>query len=68
MLSITCIKSWRNQKRSAKNNKNQTFINIYNWEGINYLSEKDNWKEFEKNNVNFVLNVLYTKKEKIYPA
>ena len=68
MLSITCIKSWRNQKRSAKNNKNQTFINIYNWEGINYPSEKDDWKEFEKNNVNFVLNVLYTKKEKIYPA
>ena len=34
------------------------FINKYNWEGIN----------FEKNNVTTALNVLYTKKEKIYLA
>ena len=27
------------------------FINKYNWEGINYSSEKDDWKESEKNNV-----------------
>ena len=42
--------------------------NKYDWEGINYPSEKDDWKKFEKNNVTIPLNVLYTKKEKIYPA
>ena len=44
------------------------FINKYNWEGINFPSEKDDWKKFEKNNVTIALNVLYVKKEKIYPA
>ena len=37
-------------------------------EGINFLPEKDNWKKSEKNNVTIALNVLYAKKEKIYPA
>ena len=40
----------------------------YNLEGINFPSEKDDWKEFEKNNVTFSLNVLNAKKEKIHPA
>ena len=44
------------------------FINKYNWEGINFLSQKDDWKKFEKNNVTIALNVLYAKKEKIYHA
>ena len=48
--------------------KIKLFINKYNWEGINFLSEKDDWKQFEKNNVAIGLNVLYAKKEKIYPA
>ena len=48
--------------------KIKLFINTYNWEGINFLSEKDDWKQFEKNNVAIGLNVLYVKKEKIYPA
>ena len=30
--------------------------------------KKNDWKEFEKNNVIIALNVLYAKKEKIYPA
>ena len=33
-----------------------------------FLSEKDNWKRFEKNNWTITLNVLYAKKEKIYPS
>ena len=41
-------------------------MNTYNWEGINYPSEKDDWKKFEKNNVTIAFNVLYAKKEKIY--
>ena len=40
----------------------------YNCEGINFPSEKDDWKKFEKNNVTIALNVLYAKEEKIYPA
>ena len=37
-------------------------------EGINFPSEKDDWKIFERNNVRVSLNVLYAEKEKIYPA
>ena len=39
--------------------KIKPFINKYNWEGINFPSEKDDWKKFEKNNVTIALNVLY---------
>ena len=48
--------------------KIKPFINKYNWEGTIFPSEKDDWKKFEKNNVTIALNVLYAKKEKIYPA
>ena len=27
------------------------FVNKYNWGGINFPSEKDEWKKIEKNNV-----------------
>ena len=37
-------------------------------EGINCPSEKDEWKESEKNNLTIALNVLYAKNEIIYPA
>ena len=37
-------------------------------EGINFPAEKDDWKEFKKNKVRIALNVLYAKKDKIYPA
>ena len=42
------------------------FIRIlkYNWEGVNFPWEKDNWKKFAKNDVAIAINVLYTKKEK----
>ena len=36
----------------------------HNWEEMNYPSEKDGYKKFEKNNVIIALNVLYAKKEK----
>ena len=45
--------------------KIKPFINKYNWEEINFLSEKYVWKKFELNNTTIALNVL---KEKIYPA
>ena len=52
--------------------KIETFISKHNREGINLPSEKDDWKKFEKNNINvrntIALNILYVKKEKVYPA
>ena len=55
-------------KHPERIRKIKSFINEYNWEGINYPSEKDDWKKFEKNYLIIALIVLYTKKEKIYPA
>ena len=48
--------------------KINTFINKYNWEEVNILSEKDGSKKFEKDNRKIALNVLYSKEEKLYPA
>ena len=48
--------------------KIKRFVKKYNWEGIKFSSQKDDWKKFEKNNVTIALNVLYVKEEKIYPA
>ena len=48
--------------------KIKPFINKYSCEKTNFLSEKDDGKNLRKNNVTIALNVLYTKKEKIYPA
>ena len=42
--------------------KIKPFINKCNWKGINFPSEKDKWKKFEKNNVTIALNVFYAKK------
>ena len=39
------IKSRRNQKRSAKNKKIKPFVKKYKKEGINFPSEKDDWKK-----------------------
>ena len=48
--------------------KTRPFVNKHNWKGINYPSEKDDWKKFGRNNVKIALNVSYAKKEKIYPS
>ena len=48
--------------------KIKPFINKCNWEGINFPSEKGDWKNIEKNIETIPLNVLHAKKEKIYPA
>ena len=36
------------KKDSQRITKIKPFINKYNWEGVNFLSEKDDWKKFEK--------------------
>ena len=50
------------KKRSAKITKIKSFINKYNCEGINFPSDKDDWKKIEKNNLTIALNLLYVKK------
>ena len=54
-------------KNIKKISQIQPFISKYNWEGINYPSEKDDWKKIAKNIPAIALNVLYAKKEK-HPA
>ena len=44
------------------------FINSYNWKGINYPSNLDNWKTFEKNYPTIALNISYIKEKQICPA
>ena len=59
------MKSIKEMKRITKI---KPFINKYNWQGVTSSSEKNDWNKFEKNNVTIALNVLYAKKEIIYPA
>ena len=40
-----------------KISKTKSFINKFNWKGINYPSQKGDWKSFEKKNQKAVLNV-----------
>ena len=72
MLSIRCnsrIKSWKKIKKDPQRiTEIKTFINKYNWEEINFSSEKDDWKKLGKTNVTIALNVLCAKNEKVHPA
>ena len=43
-------------------------MNKYNWKGIIYLSNTDDWRTFEKNNLTMALNILYIKEKEICPA
>ena len=56
------------KRNSPRITKTKSFINKYNWEGINFSSEKDDREKKEKNEVTIALIVWYSKKEKIYPA
>ena len=54
----------KHAKKKKKKNNIKAFINKYKWEGINFPSEKDDWKAFEKNNITIALNVFTWKKKK----
>ena len=43
--------------------KIKPFINRYYWEGINFPSEKDDFKKFQKANPRIALDVFYDKKD-----
>ena len=46
----------KNNRHSERITKIKPFINRYSWEGINYPSEKNDWKRFEKNNLTNTVN------------
>ena len=47
------------KKDPQKISKLKPYINQYNWKAIKFLSDKENWKEFEENNKEVALNVLF---------
>ena len=46
----------KNPQRIAKN---KSFIDQYNWDGIDFPSHSKNWKNFKSNNKSIALNILY---------
>lgn len=56
----------KNEKNPEKISKIKRFIHKHNCEGINYLFEKNNRKNFDENNLEIALNLLHSKNEKIY--
>ena len=55
-------------KKSEWISEIQSFKGKYNCEGINYPSEKNDWKIFEKNNLMIAPNVLFDKTGNMYPT
>ena len=54
----------KSKKDPQRITKVKPIINKYNWEEINFPSEKDDSKKFEKNYVTIAVNILYAVKEK----
>ena len=60
--AVTVVLNYEEIKKDLQGiTKIKPFINKYNWEGINFSSEKDDWKKIEKNKVTIAINVLYIK-------
>ena len=53
------------ERHAERITKRKPLINKYKWERINFPSEKNDWKKFEKKNRTVAINVLYAKREKI---
>ena len=47
------------EKHSERISKLKPYINKYNWKGIKFPAEPEEWKKFERNNKTIALNVLY---------
>ena len=56
----------KNEKNPEKISTIKRLIHKHNCEGINYLFEKNNRKNFDENNLEIALNLLHSKNEKIY--
>ena len=67
--AVTVPLNYEEIKRNPDRVSNiKPFIDKYNWKGINYPLEIDDWKTFEKNNLTIALNIWYIKEKEIYPA
>ena len=53
---------------SERVSKIEPFIDKYKWKVLNYPSNINDRKTFEKNNLTIALKVLYIKEKKICPA
>ena len=65
MLSIHVnghVKLWGNSKNTKRATKAKPYVDKYNWEGINNLVQKGDWKKFETDIWSIALNVLDAKK------
>ena len=54
------------KKDLQKISKFKPYINQYNWKGIKFPLDKEDWKKFEQNNKEISLNILsvpHNKKE-----
>ena len=58
------------KKDPQKISKRKPYINKYNWKGIKFPSDKEDWKKCEQNNKEIALNVLFVphNKKEIEPA
>ena len=46
--------------------KSWSFIDKYNWEGMNYSSKRYDWRMYEKNEITIAPYILCSKNEKVY--
>ena len=58
----------KSKKYLKRISKIKPFINRYNWEGIIFPSENNDWKKIQKTNVIINFNVLYAEIKEIYSA
>ena len=68
ICSNNCIKLWRNKWNPERLSNIKPFINKYNWKGINYPLNIDDWKTFETNNLTIALNIVYVEQKEVCPA
>ena len=54
---LTVALNYQNIKKDPQRIK--PFINQYDWKGINFPSQKEDWKKFESNNKSIALNILF---------
>ena len=60
----------RIKKIPQEMSKLKPYINQYNWKGITFPSDKEDWNKFEQNNKEIALNILFVphNKKEIRPA
>ena len=58
-VALTVASNYENiNKNPQRISKIRPFSNQYNWKGINFPSNKEDWKKFEPNNKSTALNIF----------